>query len=198
MLDFNPQSYSPDGSAIFAKDEQLLVKFYKHPELALYASKEAGHPVYHDVVMISVIQPGEKEKIDVLATDMHKLRFPKQWENFERGLDAALTGTPLDHLFPSEPSTIANLKSFNIFTVQQLATISDSAIANIPMGRALTDRAKKYLNTSTAVLAENQDMRGEIEELKAQLAALQAPKEPEKPRRGPGRPPKPPAEGAAQ
>jgi hypothetical protein len=211
MLDFNPQSYSPDGTAVFASDAQLLVKFYKHPEIAGYASKEAGRDVFHDVVMISVINPGEKEKIDVLATEHHKHRFPKQWENYLKGIEAGTTGTPLDHLFPGEPSTVANLKAFNIFSVEQLAAISDAAMVNIPMGRSLSDRAKKHLNTSSSLIAENQAMRSELDELKAQMAALTqaqtvsvligeggtggAAGAPVK--RGPGRPKNPPAEGTA-
>lgn len=202
-LDFNPQSYAPDGTAIFANDSQLLVKFYKHPEVALYASKEAGRHVFHDVIMISVIQPGEKEKIDVLADDMHKRRFPKAWENFQKGIEAAVSGTPLDHLFPAEPSTIANLKAFNIFTVEQLAAISDSAIANLPMGRTLSDRAKRHLNTSSAVVAENQHLHVQMAEMQAQIAALTA-RQAEPPaqtipvkRRGPGRPKTTPTEGTA-
>ena len=126
-MDFNPQSYAPDGTAIFANDAQLLVKFFNHPQISKFKSDKAGLPMYDDVEMISVIQPGEKEEIKVLATEFHRRRFPKQYEAFQKGLEQTAGGTPLDHLFPSEPSTIANLKAFNIYTVQQLAAITDVA-----------------------------------------------------------------------
>ncbi len=122
-MDFNPQSYAPDGTAIFAKDDQLLVKFYRHPELSQVKSKASGLPVYDDVDMISVIQPGEKDPVQVMASDMHKRRFPKQWEAYKAGVELASSGTPLDHLFPSEPGIILTLKNFNVFTVQQLANL---------------------------------------------------------------------------
>ncbi len=190
-MDFNPQSYAPDGTAVFANDAQLLVKFFKHPVISQYQSNEKGRPVYDDVIMVSVIQPGEKEKVEVLANDWHKARFPKQWDSFQKGVEAAVSGTPLDMLFPAEPSAILTLKSFNVFTVEQLASLTDSAIANMPMGRALVDRAKRYLDTATGG-SEFHHMQKRIAELEAKLAdqAEGAAAAPSTPRRGPGRPPK--------
>ncbi len=197
-LDFNPQSYAPDGTAIFGNDAQLLVKFYKHSELSTYASKEQGMPIYNDVVMIEVFQPGEKESVKALATDFHKMRFPKHWENFQKGLENEITGTPLDHLFPSEPGQILTLKSLNIFTIQQLAALSDTAMQSLPMGgRQLVDRAKQYLMTAQtgADLNRMAEMQKQIEQLQAALQAKT--EDPETPqRRGPGRPPRPQGETA--
>lgn len=190
-LDFNPQAYSPDGTAIFGNDAQLLVKFFKHPELSTYQSKEKGVPVYNDVIMIEVFQPGEKESVKQLVTDFHKMRFPKQWENFEKGLEQTAIGTPLDLLFPAEPSQVLTLKSFNIFTIQQLAALNDTAISALPMGgRQLVERARVYLSKAQtgADMNRMEEMQRQIAELQA---ALQAKTETETPqRRGPGRPPK--------
>lgn len=189
-MEFNPQSYTPDGVALFGKDDQSMVKFFKHPELSVFKSKEAGLPIYDDVIMVSVIQPGEKEETKVLASEWHKRRFPKQWENFEKGLEQTASGTPLDHLFPGEPSTILTLKSFNIFTIQQMAAVSDTALASIPMGRTLQDRAKAYLGSAHS--GESEALKQRVAELEAALVAkTEAPAaiQPEQ-RRGPGRPPK--------
>lgn len=190
-MEFSPQSYAPDGTAIFGNDAQLLVKFYKHPELSTYQSKEQGIPVYNDVIMIEVFQPGEKESIKQLVNEFHKRRFPKQWENFEKGLEQTAVGTPLDHLFPGEPSQILILKSFNIYSIQQLAALNDTGISALPVGgRQLVERAKVYLQTAQtgANLHEMETMRKQIADLQA---ALQSKNETETPqRRGPGRPPK--------
>ena len=191
-LDFNPQSYAPDGTAIFGNDAQLLVKFYKHPELSTYQSKAQGVPVYNDVVMIEVFQPGEKESVKQLANDFHKMRFAKQWDNFEKGLEQTMTGTPLDHLFPAEPGQVLTLKSLNIFTVQQLAALNDTGVAALPMGgRQLVERAKLYLTTAQtgADMNKMEEMQRQIAELQAALSAkTETPETPQ--RRGPGRPPK--------
>lgn len=191
-LDFNPQSYAPDGTAIFGNDAQLMVRFFIHPELSVYQSKEKGVPVYNDIEMIEVFQPGEKESVKQLVNDFHKMRFAKQYENFKAGKEQVGSGTPLDLLFPSEPGMILTLKSFNIFTIQQLAALNDTAISGLPMGgRQLVERAKTYLHTAQtgADLQRMETMQKQIADLQAQLAAQnQTPETPQ--RRGPGRPPK--------
>lgn len=191
-MDFVPQGYTNNGIALFGHDDQSMVKFFKHPTISKAKSDEAGVPVYEDVEMVSVIFPGEKEAVCVIATEWHKRRFPRQYEVFKTGSDQTLTGTPLDHLFPSDPGAIMNLKSFNVFTVQQLAALTDTAIMQIPMGRQLTDRAKAYLGSSNP---EYHAMKNRIDELEARLNAdvpADNPAEVEEApvRRGPGRPPK--------
>ncbi len=171
-LPFNPQGYSIDGTAVFATDQQLLVKFFSHPQISKFQSDKAGVPVYEDIEMISVIQPGEKEEIKVLATEFHRRRFPKQYENFKKGIENVAGGTPLDHLFPSEPSTILTLKQFHIFTIQQLANITDSAMTQLPFGRSLVDRARAYISSASNgknFQAMQTEMQRQIDELKAML-----------------------------
>jgi hypothetical protein len=191
-LDFSPSGYTPDGVALFGADERLLVRFYRHAELSQHKSKMEGRPVYDDVEMVSVINPGEKEEVKVLASDWHRRRFARQYEAFQKGIEQAQTGTPLDLLFPAEPSTILALKQNNVFTVEQLTSISDTAMNNIPMGRTLSDRAKAYLQTSRGGQAFHQmeEMKNQIQQLQAQLAEAQAASQPDPERRRPGRPPK--------
>lgn len=197
-MQFEPQGYTPDGVALFGSDERLLVRFFHHPQIGKFESDAAGRPIYHDVLMIEVIQPGEKESVKVLANDWHKMRFPKQWDAFQKGIQAERHGTRLDHLFPSEPAQIKSLEAMNVYTVEELASISDTSIGNIPMGRQLVDRARAYLASASSGVAHHQSQR-EIEDLKAQVAALteKLAMSPEPQRRGPGRPPNPkPIEGA--
>ncbi len=169
--EFNPTAYTPDGVAVFGSDNQLLVKFFKHPQISKYKSTEAGRPIFEDVIMIEVLQPGEKDAVRVLADEFHQHRFARQWENFQKGNEQAIVGTPLNLLFPNEPSTILTLNSFNIFTVDQLASISDTAMTQLPMGRALSDRAKRYLETANGGATFHQ-MKQEIDALTAKLQAL--------------------------
>ncbi len=197
-MEFNPVAYTPDGVAVFGKDEGLLVRFFKHPVISRYASTESGVPIYNDVVMIEVINPGEKDPVRVLKTREHEFRFARQWEAFCKGeSQEAQSGTPLDHLFPNEPSMVLTLKSLNVFSVQQLANLHDTAINNIPMGRTLVDRAKAYLGTAEGGAQFHQmektiaDQKSAMDDLRTQMAAMQAqlaaaPPAPKKP----GRPPK--------
>lgn len=169
--EFNPQTYTPDGIAVFGNDAQSLVKFFKHPQISKLKSTEAGRPVFDDVIMIEVIQPGERDAVRVLADEFHKHRFQRQWQNFEKGQADVLSGTPLNLLFPNEPGTILTLNGFNVFTVDQLAALTDTAMGNIPMGRTLADRAKAYLGTASGG-AQFHQMQEQIAALTAQLTAL--------------------------
>lgn len=197
MMDFNPQAIDPhSGVAIFATDRDMLVKFRIHPELSQYKSKLAGVPVYDDIEVIEVRIPGEKEPVVVAATEWHKRRFPAQYEAFKKGVDQSQSGTPLDLLFPASPSTVKQLQSFHIYSIQQLAAISDSAKSQIPMGQSLVDRAKDYLRRAGDGQSHHviEDMKKQIDELKAMLAesGVRPPDTPaleqEPVRRGPGRP----------
>lgn len=199
-MDFNYQTISPDGVAIQASDAQLLVKFSIHPELSQVKSKAAGMPVHDDVEIVTVMNPGEKEPVIVVATDWHRHRFAKQYEAFKKGKEDQQGGTPLDLLFPNSPSTVKQLKAFHIFTIQQLSLISDSAKGQIPMGQSLVDKAKQYLAQAGAGQGFHamEEMQRQIDALKAALGDAGAPV-PEMPkvampeRRGPGRPKTKPA-----
>jgi hypothetical protein len=205
-MDFNPQSYAPDGTAIFAKDTDLLIRFFTHPELSQYKSVRDGMPVHDDVIMIEVITPGERDSTRVAATELHKRRFPRQWEAFKSGQEMSQSGTPIDLLFPAEPSTVLRLKSQNVHTIQQLAALSDSAKQSLGMGgQQFQDKARAFLSSAQGgqnFHAMQASMQKQIDDLKAMLlekgvAAPEAepanlPEEPEVPtepvRRGPGRP----------
>jgi hypothetical protein len=197
----DPVDYTPDGVALFGADRSLLVKFFTHPQISKVESEAAGRPVYKDVVMVEVIQPGEKEPVRQLANDFHKIRFARQWENFEKGKAETHTGTPLELLFLNEPGTILNLNSFNVFTIEQLANITDTAITSIPMGRQLADRAKSYVSTATGgamfhkMQTQIAELTRKLEDQAAQLANKPAETATAPARRGPGRPPRAAVEG---
>lgn len=197
-MDFQPQGYTQDGIAIFGTDDRMMARFFHHPSLSKFKSDEAGRPVYDDILMIEVIQPGEKDPVRVLANQWHKNRFPKQWEAFQNGIKHESAGTRLEHLFPSEPGQIKSLEAVNIFTVEQLAQLSDGVIGQIPMGRDLVHRAQAYLSTAAGGSQFHQ-MQRQIEQLQAKLMEMteKVALNPEPPRRGPGRPPNSkPNEGA--
>lgn len=161
-------SYWPDGTPYADKEEQTFARFEKIARLNKFKSKK-GLPVYEDEVVLKVIHPGEKDHIVILADDIHKMRFPKQWEAFQNGEDQTKSGTPLELLFPSEPGTVATLKGVNVFTIQQLANLDDTGLLHIPMGRTLSERAKLYLSKAREG-SKFHDMQSQIDELKALLA----------------------------
>lgn len=193
-MDFNYQTITPDGVAVMGSDAQLLVKFSTHAEISQIKSKAAGMPIYDDVEIVTIMNPGEKEPVIVQATDWHRHRFPRQYEAFKKGKEDQHGGTPLEMLFVGQPSTVKQLQAFHIFTIQQLANISDTAKSQIPMGQSLVDRAKAYLSQAGAGQGFHamEEMQRQIDALKAKLgdAGVDVPEMPAVPmpqRRGPGR-----------
>ena len=87
-------------------------------------------------------------------------------------------GTPLEN-FPftfAKPSLIAELKYRNIFTVEQLATLSDSGKQSIMGGHELCAKAAEWLKQTAAdaVDDEKEAMKKQLAEMAEQLKALTA------------------------
>lgn len=165
-LETNVSGLRGDGSAILGNDASMFARFYKGKRLSKFKSEQAGEPIYIDIDMIEVIQPGEKETVAVEAEQHHKNRFPKQWDAYQQGVELASTGTPLAILFPLEKETVSLLNSMHIYTIQQLANLNDTAITNVPFGRTLKERAAKHIQTHEGGT--------EFEKLAKQNAALLA------------------------
>ena len=162
-------------------DKSLIVQFYADKKQDFAASQKAGTPIFVHKDMVRVIQIGEKDVAEYEADRGHppyKYRWPRQWEQYQKGVEQVPNGTPLDILFPSQPEIVATLAAIHVRTIQQLADISDTAIGNIPMGRSYVNTAKQFLgraNGSTefhALKDENATLKDEMTRLQKQMAAL--------------------------
>lgn len=174
MDDFSPiEAVSANGVASFGSDASLYVEFYRGSMLNGPASREAGTPIYRPVDMVRVIQPGERDVAEHLATVEYQRRWPIQWAAYQQDRKQMADGTPLDVLFPAQPETVATLKAAHIHTIQQLAAITDTAIGNLPMGRTLVDTAKQFLAKASGG-ADFQKLKAENEQLNADLRAMKA------------------------
>lgn len=190
---------APDGR-VFGDESRMHVRFFRGRELHGLQTAEAGRPIYHGVDMVEIRQPGERDVFHGLATDAHKVRFPRQWEAYQKDQEYIPDGTPLSVIFASEPETVENLRHLKIYTVEQLAALQEVAIARIGMGgRNLVLKAQKYMEHATSYQAasrmsrEMEDVRSENDTLKQRLEALEKQlaaqaDDGDAPRRGPGRP----------
>lgn len=162
-------------------DETLRVKFYKKAERSEIKSEEMGRPVYVDLDFITIWIPGDdKTKIDTIATDVHKERFPVEWKRYkELGLETEV-GTPLEQWGALPESQVAEFKHFNIRTVEALAAMPDGLAQKfMGGGHDIREKAKKYLKAaSDAAIVERQDAElakrdAEIAELREMIKAIQ-------------------------
>lgn len=204
--------YTDPGSAAAATQNvgSIVPRFFMD-----YKRGPNGDIIGHEYV--EMLMPGDNKNAPVRkVTDTIRAEFPNQYAAFKRGEELSPEGTPIEMWPAVNPSLARMLKTMNIYTVEQMAEVPDTAIGGIMGGRSLRDRARVYLEASRntavsdALAQQNQRLTDEVEysrrqngEMAAQLAAMQrqiaameaaaaqaqaAPEQDEAPRRGPGRP----------
>lgn len=147
-------------------------------------SKQAGRPIFDDVEMVRISVPGSKLTTVVnRVTDDHRSRFAQEYAAFKQGVEdqCGMVGTPLSEWPMMNPSKIRELNFFEVFTVDQVAALTDEALSHIGSGsRELRDQARAYLERAddsainTQLAAQNQELREEVERLTGTVAELAA------------------------
>jgi hypothetical protein len=192
----------------YVSDQGVNVEFYTDSVPSDYQSVAAGHPVFVEKPFVRIMIPGSQNTIiEVPVDDTHKRRFPLQWRKFEAGeKNGEMSGWKLEAWPAINSAQVKTLKYMNVFTVEQLAEISDGAAQAIGMGAMeLKTRAKAAVAAAKGNAAveaqalENKQLRDEMENLKLIVAQFTVPKdaaaeEEEQTRKKPG--PKPKSEAA--
>lgn len=188
-------------------DQALFVRFRMHPRKDEAETKAQGRPIYRNVEYVSISSPGDKfNQVDRPARQPDKQRFRRQYRAFKENQEDAGSGTPLSKWPLVDAAQVAELKHFNVHTVEQLAMMPDGNIPNVGNISHLKRHAVDYLEVAkgNAPLVK---MRAELETRDALLAAMQrqmdeqakviasmnarnlaADAEAAEPKRGPGRP----------
>jgi hypothetical protein len=186
-----------DGSSRFmppAAQTEPFVTFYGKAVPQGMASLEAGRPVHKSVLFVRIQHAGERDYIDRQAQPGDAQRWPRQYNAFREKRQAdGMLGTPLDVLFPAFPDTIETLRYNKVYTVEQLAGLSDTAKGNIGLGAdewqkkaarylELTNKGQGFAHLEHQVeklTAQNERMQGQnasllqqVGELTAKLASL--------------------------
>jgi hypothetical protein len=162
---------------LYASDHKLMVSFYTKPVLNPLKSTEAGRQVFDEVDYIRIVTPGSLLSIIDTPVDAgnYMQRFGDKYSKWKSGQAELISGTPLD-AFPwllGKIALIAELKALGIQTVEQLATLPDSAMHNMMGGIELRKRAAEWLDQTTGTDAQVAKMVKENDDLKAQMAAMQ-------------------------
>lgn len=161
-------------------DDALWVEFFKQPKEIKFKSEKEGRPIFEDRDYIRITTPGDSTSVqvrEVRADD--KERFARAWRRYQEGQEIAPDGTPLEQWPRMSRAQAEELKHFKCFTVEQLASLSDAQCQRLgPNMMSLRREANAFLDVSrdTAMVqkyaAENERMKQEIEDLKAQFAEL--------------------------
>lgn len=175
--------------ASFGEDKDLFVEF-SHEAIHMEAeSLSQGYPVYKDIPHITIIAAGNnKSKVmRPIRTTMQESaphapdpeRFPHAWARFMAGQEQVQDGLPVEKWAPIGKAQSMSLKASNIHTVEQLASLPDSALDVLGFGgRGLRDLAQSYLAQAKdgselqRLNKENENLKSDIEILKMQFAEL--------------------------
>lgn len=156
-----------------------LVSFFNEAIKNEFKSKEAGRPIYDDVLHIRKVVAGSRgEEIVNLATDDDKEAYPDEYKRFEdRESGPARHGTPLEELPGVPASFVKEMAGFQVKTVEEMAEVSDAQLSFMgPGAREKHDLAKAWLERSQGGQVHSQatarvaELESENEALKRQVA----------------------------
>lgn len=185
MLDFLAPPVVPNvhnagyGMATFGGDDRLMVRFFRSMERNNFKSEKTGEPVFDQIDMISIRQPGERDDLHRAVQPDDQFRFPRQWAAYQANNEQTPDGTPLEILFDTQPEIVRALRGLHVLTVEQLAGATEAAIGRMGMGaRKWVERAQVYCSSMKEAAgvrrleAENEDLRTQMELLRQQLADI--------------------------
>lgn len=188
-MDNDPQYRTGDGSA---------VRIWKDTAKNNFLSEREGRAIFDEVIYVEVIAPGSKgstpvfEVERVFAEEMNHpqpLRgiqydqFKDMIEVFKKNdeIDAKMTGTPLTEWPEISRTMAASLREAAIYSVEALASLPDEKLSVVgPDGRTWRTKAEAYLAAAkdsgyaTAIAAENERLKAELDATKSQIADLAA------------------------
>lgn len=121
---------------------------YKNPT----KSAEAGRAIYDTIPWCEIRVPGESDTVSGPVHRMQpdpRVRFPGAWAAFEKdNASEGLVGTPIRFVPWIERGDVENLAHSGIKTLEQLASVTDGNLSNIPGGIALRQKAKDFIRTA--------------------------------------------------
>lgn len=143
---------------------------------------------------------GDRTPWRISALKQDQIIWPaveKAYEHWKKGQEEPVEGTPIDACPFIAKAVAAHLRNLHYRSVEDLALATDADLNRIGMGaRVMREKARLYIDAKKGDArladalaerdAENERLRGDIEELRNQVNELMA----DKPKRGPGRPPK--------
>lgn len=209
----SPGGYNPNEASRFVdeskryspKDDDpgCIGNFEWLDEFKPFKSKEEterqGKPVeiFEKVLYIRIsIRGSDRNQVHRPAKPEDKARFPYAWQEFNKGEKARERGAAIQ-LLGLDISIIRLLAAKNVFTVEDMAAVSDNNLSNLGLGaRELRKRAQDFLDTrkespvAEARVSEQQEIINQQSDQLAKALALieRLSEQVNKPKRG--RPPK--------
>ena len=153
-------------------DKKLFVVFFREAVLNELKTTAEGRPIYDDVDMIRVHTPGSRDTLVAPAHAGYQKRFPGQWGQYVKNVEQTASGTPLKVVPWLTMSQVAELATFNVKSVEQLAGMADNVANKFMNHHALKQQATAFLEAAKGA-APLLKMQKELETRDEQIAELQ-------------------------
>jgi hypothetical protein len=124
---------------------------------------------------IKIHFPGDRNTVvDRALKPEDKINYKRSWDaymNFAEG-SAAAVGLPIDQWPAIDLSTARMLQSHHVYTVENLAEMSDTGLQNVGPGtRALQNEAKAFLENTTSEVKALEKQVDELREMVLKLSS---------------------------
>lgn len=169
-----------------AQRTNLNLRFFIEPVQNQAKTLEAGRPIYDQVEMVAINVPGSKDEVVKKVNDDVKAKFGPQYARWKQTQEQPVDGTPLSMVPWLNAAQVREMQAINIKTLEQLASLSDTAVQKIGMGgQELRRKAQEYMksaagNADTQKLterlafleAENKRLKDAVTQVNARYEAL--------------------------
>jgi len=136
-------------------------------------SAEAGRPIYDQVEMVSLINPGSRDELIKKVDDRIRSQYSSAYEHWRKTQQQPSDGTPLEMVPFLNVAQVRELRALNVESLEHLAGLSDMLKQRIGMGATeLVRKAQAYL-TAASNSAGGGKTVAENEELKRRVAFLE-------------------------
>tara|TARA_R110000751_G_C13715987_1_gene474930 strand:- start:595 stop:1191 length:597 start_codon:yes stop_codon:yes gene_type:complete len=137
-MEINRTAHRVDGNIVTIAVERIVNNF---------KSEQEGIPVYEDIPFIRIVTPSAKnQEVHTKVTEEHKVTYKKVWDQFNAKEKHKSNGTALKQWPDIEPGLIPQYEFMNVFTLEDLISVSDVNLENLGMGAGgLQEKAKIFL-----------------------------------------------------
>ena len=158
-------------------DDKLMVKFFTNSVENKFKSEQEGRPVFEEKPFITIITPGSRDVFTTKVNDVYKRRFPAAWKRFQESMEehGEIAGMPLKEWPMVTRAQAEEMAYLNVFTVEQLAALSDTHGQKLMNYHDLKRKAQAFVAAATdgafvqKITAENQKLQDQITQLQTQL-----------------------------
>jgi len=162
---------------------KTIILFEERPVPDAVATKRDNAPRFKMRTYITKLTPGDRLlKVERYANDQDKIEFPAEWAAFQKKQEVPLQGTPIDAWPPLNRAQVMEMKAVNIFTVEQLADLSDAHVQKFMGGQMFRTKARDFIKASRS-MTNTEDLEKKVKELTEMVEQLKSAKKPGRPRK---------------